>query len=112
MMENYINNVYDMIYKREKTKDSPLFINNNGYRLQNQSIRKALKQVVSSIQLSKHVTPHVFRHSFATKLIENGADLRIVQELLGHSSIQNTQIYTHISTGRLKAVYEASHPRA
>ncbi len=109
---NYINNVSDMICKTPKTGSCPLFINNNGYRLQNQSIRKALKTVVESIQLSKHVTPHIFRHSFATRLIENGADLRVVQELLGHASISNTQIYTHISTQRLKTVYENSHPRA
>ncbi|MDO5437637.1 MAG: tyrosine recombinase [bacterium] len=109
---NYINNVSDLICKTKKAPNSPVFINNNGYRLQNQSVRKALKSVVDSIELTKHVTPHVFRHSFATRLIENGADLRVVQELLGHASISNTQIYTHVSTGRLKAVYEASHPRA
>ncbi len=108
----YINNVSDLICKTSKSGNSPVFINNNGYRLQNQSIRKALKSVVESIQLQKHVTPHVFRHSFATKLIENGADLRVVQELLGHSSISNTQIYTHVSTKMLKDVYEKNHPRA
>ena len=109
---NYINNVSDMICKTPHQGEAPLFINNNGYRLQNQTIRKVLKEVVNSIQLSKHVTPHVFRHSFATKLIENGADLRVVQELLGHASISNTQIYTHISTQRLKTVYNEAHPRA
>ncbi len=112
LLLNYINNVSDLIHKTPKAPNSPLFINNNGFRLQNQSIRKALKQVVDSIEINKHITPHIFRHSFATRLIENGADLRIVQELLGHSSISNTQIYTHVSTGRLKAVYESSHPRA
>ena len=90
--------------------DSPVFINNTGYRLQNNTIRKVIKETVDLIELPKKVTPHVFRHSFATKLIENGADLRVVQELLGHAGISNTQIYTHVSMKHMKDVYEASHP--
>ena len=112
ILTNYIENVSDLICKTPHQGESPLFINNNGYRLQNQSIRKALKTVVESIELNKHVTPHIFRHSFATRLIEKGADLRVVQELLGHASISNTQIYTHVSMERLKTVYETAHPRA
>lgn len=111
-LKGYINSVSDLICKTEKKPDSPVFINYNGYRLQNQSIRKALNEVVQKIELPKKVTPHVFRHSFATRLLENGADLRIVQELLGHTSISNTQIYTHVSSGRLKSVYDDAHPRA
>ena len=96
----------------EISDDSPLFINNTGYRLQNKTIRDAINNVVAKIQLPKKVTPHVFRHSFATRLIENGADLRVVQELLGHAGISNTQIYTHISMKHMQEVYDAAHPHA
>lgn len=109
---NYIENVSDLICKTDKKPTSPLFVNYNGYRLQNQSIRKALRECIKNIHFTKYVTPHVFRHSFATKMLEHGADLRIVQELLGHASIKNTQIYTHVSIQRLKDVYETAHPLA
>lgn len=92
--------------------DTPVFINKTGYRLQTRMIRNVINDVVEKIELPKHVTPHMFRHSFATHLIENGADLRVVQELLGHASISNTQIYTHISMQHMKEVYEETHPRA
>lgn len=112
-LNTYIKTVRNLIYKDIKASDnSPLFINKTGYRLQPQSVRLAIKEVVSDIKLPKEVTPHVFRHSFATKLLEKGADLRIVQELLGHSSISNTQIYTHVTTERLKEAYNNAHPRA
>ncbi len=112
LLKNYINNVSNLVSNAPHTPESPLFTNYNGYRLQNQSIRKALKEVVNKIELPKRVTPHVFRHSFATKMLEKGADLRIVQELLGHASIANTQIYTHVSSQRLQSVYQEAHPRA
>lgn len=98
--------------KVDKDDKSPVFINKTGYRLQTRTIRNVINEIVEKIQLPKHVTPHVFRHSFATRLIENGADLRVVQELLGHSSISNTQIYTHVSTQHLKDVYNTAHPHA
>ena len=99
-------------YEIENNDNSPLFINSTGYRLQNKTIRNAINEVVKKIELPKKVTPHVFRHSFATHLIENGADLRVVQELLGHAGISNTQIYTHISMKHMQEVYNSAHPHA
>ncbi len=110
---NYIKTARYLICKEETPKqNSPVFVNKTGYRLQTQSVRNAINDVMEKLELPKHVTPHVFRHSFATKLLEHGADLRVVQELLGHSSISNTQIYTHVSAERLKQSYNAAHPRA
>lgn len=112
----YIKSARSLIapeYNNSEINDNtPLFINNTGYRLQNKTVRKVLNEIVEKIELPKKVTPHVFRHSFATKLIENGADLRVVQELLGHAGISNTQIYTHISMKHMKDVYENAHPHA
>lgn len=114
-LQRYIETARPLVakgYRVENREDSPVFINNTGFRLQTRTIRNVIHDIVERIQLPKHVTPHVFRHSFATHLIENGADLRIVQELLGHASISNTQIYTHVSSKHLKEVYNETHPRA
>ena len=115
-LERYITSARMLIPKgyrvEEPTESSPVFINNTGYRLQPRTIRNVINEIVEKIELPKKVTPHVFRHSFATHLIENGADLRVVQELLGHASISNTQIYTHVSMQHMKEVYNEAHPRA
>ncbi len=115
-LERYIDSARSLVAQGydvpEPVENSPVFINKTGYRLQTKTVRNVINDIVDRIDLPKHVTPHVFRHSFATHLIENGADLRVVQELLGHASISNTQIYTHISTQRLKDVYNEAHPRA
>lgn len=111
----YLNTARNLIapgFNVTNDEDAPIFINNTGYRLQNKSIRNAINETVKELELQKKVTPHVFRHSFATRLIENGADLRVVQELLGHAGISNTQIYTHVSTKHLKEVYDKAHPHA
>lgn len=115
-LERYIEGARTLVAKdyrlEEPTESTPVFINQTGYRLQTGWIRKIIREIVEKIELPKKVSPHVFRHSFATHLIENGADLRIVQELLGHASISNTQIYTHVSMQHMKDVYNEAHPRA
>ncbi|MCK5177057.1 MAG: tyrosine-type recombinase/integrase, partial [Candidatus Aenigmarchaeota archaeon] len=97
---------------QEATLDSPVFVNNTGYRILQRNIHKTIKITAQKTGISKKVSPHTFRHTFATRLLEKGADLRVVQELLGHSSISSTQIYTHVSTERLKQIYINAHPRA
>lgn len=96
-----------------KDKESPyVFLNDRGNQISRQGIWKIIKKLVTTAGITKDVSPHTLRHSFATHILENGADLRIVQELLGHADISTTQIYTHISKKRLSEVYDEYHPRA
>lgn len=96
----------------EGRQQRPLFVNKHGSRLSSRSVRRKLDKYLKSVGLDPTISPHTLRHSFATHLLDNGADLRSVQELLGHQSLSTTQIYTHLTTGRLQNAYNKAHPRA
>lgn len=102
-----------LAYRRRLSKDlAPLFVNKNGTRLSARSIRRILNKIVAECGLNIPVSPHTLRHSFATHMLDSGADLRGIQEILGHSSLSTTQIYTHVSVDRLNEVYDRAHPRS
>ena len=95
-----------------KDMDSPVVCQRNGRRMNPRQIQKLLKTHLAFAGLPADMTPHKLRHSFATHMLDNGADLRIVQELLGHASLSTTQLYTHVSIARLKEAHQQAHPRA
>ncbi|MFM1830231.1 MAG: Tyrosine recombinase XerC [Planctomycetota bacterium] len=91
---------------------APLFINKNGTRLSTRSVRRKVAKYLTQAGLDPDISPHTIRHSFATHMLDNGADLRSVQELLGHQSLSSTQVYTHLTSGRMREAYDKAHPRA
>jgi len=110
-VEHYIEKVRPRLQKKG-VQDGHLFLSRLGKKVSRMSFWKMIKKNAKLARIKKDVTPHTLRHSFATHLLERGADLRVVQELLGHSDISTTQIYTHINKERLKSIHKQFHPRA
>lgn len=106
---DYLDNARILWAKPDTTA---VFINQKGARLTVRSIQRIIKKRAFAYNPAKTITPHTLRHSFATELLNGGADLRAIQELLGHTSIATTQIYTHVSNQKLQKTYDMAHPRA
>ena len=109
-INRYLEEARPKLLKQKRS--NYLFLNFHGNNLTRQGLWKNLKAEVRKAGIQKNITPHTLRHSFATHILENGADLRIVQELLGHADISTTQIYTHLSNKQLADIYNRAHPRA
>lgn len=102
---------YYQLHKNEIKRESSFFINRLGLPLSTQSVRLMIKSCVNKAGLTKHITPHTFRHTFATLLLEEDVDIRYIQNMLGHSSIAITQIYTHVNVSKQKKILTTKHPR-
>lgn len=107
----YINEARNSFARKASEGNNALFLNKYGKRLSERSIRNILNKYVEEVALNQKVNPHMLRHSFATHLLNNGADLRSVQELLGHVKLSTTQIYTHLTRENIKNIHNETHPR-
>jgi tyrosine recombinase XerC len=111
-LKEYLKTRRELIRKKEGADDKALWLNRSGGRLSGRSIQMMVRRYLRATSEREKVSPHVIRHTFATHLLDSGADLRAVQELLGHESLSTTQVYTHLTTDRLKQAYRQAHPRA
>lgn len=111
-LKRYLIVARPILIKKADKEHHRLFLNSRGGPLTDRSVRRVVEKYIDSAAVSLKASPHTFRHSFATHLLDGGADLRSVQELLGHANISTTQIYTHVSKERLRETYNQSHPRA
>ncbi len=111
-LSDYLQKSRPELLKKSPKNSDALFLNQRGNRLTRQGIWKLLNEFVQAAGITKMISPHTLRHSFATHLLENGADLRSVQELLGHADLSTTQIYTHVTKKKMTDVYKKFHPRA
>ena len=109
-LQDYVQHIRERIVTNDE--EQALFVNMNGERMTRQGFWKIIKFYQEKADIKKDITPHMLRHSFAAHLLENGADLHSIQEMLGHADISSTQIYTHIVKKQLKDVYQKAHPRA
>ena len=109
-LSDYVSEIRPQLVESEE--EAALFVNMNGERMSRQGFWKLIKHYQEKAGIQKEITPHTLRHSFAAHLLENGADLRSIQEMLGHADISSTQIYTQLVNQKLKRVYNKAHPRA